>query len=99
MPSIPKPGPLKRQKARKARENAKRAKAFRDAVWKAHGPFCRSCGAYVIPPQYCVAAHRAGYVHHLTKPRSLREKYDSSNGALVCQSCHAKVHAGTVKLL
>lgn len=99
MTPIPKPEPLKRQKARKAREDTKRAKAFREAVWERDEGRCRVCGSLVSLFAASAAWWLVGHVHHI-KLRSLakREKYDPSNGALVCQSCHAKIHAGTVTL-
>ena len=98
MTGFPKPEPRAKTQARKAREDATRARAFREAVWMRCGPWCSRCGCSVSHPGDGDGL-QWGHVHHI-RPRSLsqREKFDPANGILLCASCHAGVHAGTVTL-
>lgn len=93
---------MKRTKARKQRADAKRAKAFRDAVWQrsfeidypmfADGS-CAQCGIYLL------RMRGTGHVHHL-RGRNVapEDRYNPQAAVLLCQQCHAAVHAGRIKL-
>ena len=101
MPPNPKPEPLKRQKARKVRENATRAKAFREAVWERDRGVCQHCGLAVHRPgtEPYAGYYRTGHVHHKI-PRSLapRLRFDPANGILVCHADHLSIHSGKLTL-
>lgn len=104
---IPKPEPAKRVKARKAREDAKKLKAFRDAVWKRERfdvvegveiAKCQHCGRVVGRDSHGQSAD----VHHIVGRRIKATRYDPVNGALLCNGsvndCHGKVQRHEVDL-
>lgn len=94
MPSFPKPKFVDHCE-RKATHDRK-AKAFRDAVWKRHGAGRASCLTAT-----CARCHRfvergkGGEVDHF-RPRSTHPelKYDPANGRIVCHTCnqYLKLH-------
>jgi 5-methylcytosine-specific restriction endonuclease McrA len=97
MPPIPKPEPIKKLKARKKRQQAAKAKAFRDAVWKQrdHGR-CRVCGGWCFRGLEGLTGH----VHHLRGRRvDPVNKYNPQRAVLLCAGCHRAVHSGKIKLV
>ncbi len=107
---VPKPEPMKRTEARKDREDAKRLKAFRLAVWAREQdklPWneadpvkdwarCQHCNRAV----WIDAGPYFGEVHHRI-PRSIctsAQRYDPANGVLLCRTCHqaAQEHRITI---
>lgn len=94
---------VKAVKAKKDRGDAKKLRAFRDAVWgREQLRWFMASGSMVARCQRCeVAVYRDiepfGEVHHKI-PRSTctpEERYDPSNGVLLCghmqNDCHGRV--------
>ena len=104
MSLFPKPEPRKRIKARQQRADAKRARAFRDAVWERDGYCCQLCrhALYRTDPSdgYPGYAHRPpGHVHHL-RGRNVapEDRYNPEAAVLLCAACHRAVHDGRIQL-
>lgn len=97
---LPKPN-RKREKARKAREDAQQLKAFRDAVWLREQVRLMGRSRNLIPDgfarcQYCdLCVFRTrrpyGEVHHRIGRRNKATRYDPNNGVLLCRECHRAV--------
>lgn len=99
--AIPKGKTRKQVKARKDREDARKLKAFRDAVWqrehdKMADPFapsyfakCQDCRAWVDRRR---GASIPGHVHHVMSRREKALRTVPSNGRLLCRRCHNKRH-------
>jgi septal ring factor EnvC (AmiA/AmiB activator) len=99
---FPKPEARKRAKARAKREDAKRLKAFRDAVWARESARwtapdglakCQRCGTWV---KRATDAWVRGEVHHRIGRRQKTTRYDPRNGVLLCASlgsndCHGRI--------
>lgn len=89
----PKPEPIARMRARKARKDAAALKAFRDAVWEREA-IGHNIGAGLCEGCYlCVyrSEHPRGEVHHLISRRHKATRYDPANGQLLCRACHRRV--------
>ena len=98
MTSFPKPPPRKLQKARKAREDAKRAKAFREQVWTNGHGYCAQCHTWLDRPGDN-GPLAVGHVHHL-RGRNVapEDRYNVDAAVLLCSVCHHGVHSGKLTL-
>lgn len=101
--TFPKPEARTRTKARKARQDAKQLRAFRQVVWAREraklsldsaGAYCQYCGLMVVEPSSGIGGCVFGEVHHRIGRRAKASRYDPDNGVLLCgvfgNNCHGR---------
>ncbi len=82
----------------KDKTDAKRAKAFRDAVWTRDEGKCQACGRHCT--RTLTLRGNRGEVHHLRSRRAAPEDlYNPTRAVLVCATCHVLIglHQLTIK--
>ena len=94
--AVPKPRARVLDRIAYKAERDRQDRAFRQAVWTRDGGQCRLCGRKVARS---VSSDVRGHVHHI-RGRNVapEDRFNPKAALLLCAICHAKVHAGELKV-